>query len=128
MGGHAIPDPHREWRRAALQSLSESAEHWQRMFDGKHQRGESPTCTWCACCQLFQTTSLGGNCARCPVALRTGKPHCKGTPYSDAMHEFHKKGRGEAWNKSLLKAEFDFLIDTRRLVKLRKINPMKGTQ
>lgn len=75
-----------------LEALKKSIEHWERLSSGDGTERYGPG--YCALCMKFNkgfiqsTKGEGfkiqrGNCDGCPVAAKTGKDCCEGTPYTE---------------------------------------------
>lgn len=64
-----------------MKALEDSIKHWERLASGKRRFGEFAGSDSCALCKkfLYPTTFCNG----CPVAKKTGKPNCLGTPYGE---------------------------------------------
>jgi hypothetical protein len=56
-----------------LKALKASIVHWERIAEGKEGSRASYNCPLCKL--------LNEECGDCPVALKTGKCGCEGTPY-----------------------------------------------
>ena len=71
-------------------ALLQSVAHWERMATGKARLGEKPAGEQCALCEKFcWWTSQNRECLGCPVMERTGRPHCRSTPFARAHWEFY---------------------------------------
>lgn len=119
MGGRAVRDEHRDWRLRAVRALTESIAHWERLRDGTQGPNEYTDSGSCACCVQWPETECGG----CPIRERTGEGFCLSTPYHDAANEHFDHGSNPGVPRPYAQAMIDFLTETRRLVKLRKVNP-----
>jgi len=93
------------------QAITESREHWQRMYDD-WACGERPVSSHCACCQKWYSAL----CRGCPISEVTGRAQCVGTPYSEAAWYYfsqrdnkNNRQRISRW-RVLAQRELDFLI------------------
>lgn len=71
--------------RKTLSALKKSIKHWERNVLAKTPGKTSTGNEQCALCALFLNQSE--SCQGCPVALKTGKPYCYGSPYEKAACE-----------------------------------------
>lgn len=69
-----------DWKK--LIALSESIAHWKRLVTGNRRKGECIGPERCALCKQYRLVDPEP-CQKCPVKLKTGKPHCIGTPYDE---------------------------------------------
>ncbi len=60
----------------------------------------------CPLCALFIAKI---DCAGCPVAARTGKPGCEGSPYREADQAFMYRDEDEPRWRAAARAEREFL-------------------
>ena len=67
-----------------LQALKASIRHWRANARAECWDDVSIGPGACALCGMYNAGGDKGPCAGCPVAERTGQPHCIGTPYSAA--------------------------------------------
>jgi len=70
------------WQLRAKQACEKSYAHWKRIAHCQNISElivEGYGSGDCALCAEFRRD----NCSRCPVALMTGMPGCKGTPYME---------------------------------------------
>lgn len=74
-----------------IQAISMSVEHWRRLEKCKtHDEVVEEGCSGdeCALCLLYRTGNTCDTCGKCPVALKTGKGDCAGSPYGNAEEYF----------------------------------------
>jgi len=67
--------------KQTLKALKGSIKKWQKIVDGT---GTDKGVDNCPLCELFWYSP--NFCDGCPVAERTGRPECEGTPYRDYRH------------------------------------------
>lgn len=65
----------------------------------------------CPLCELFNNEDTGG-CEGCPVQAKTGKHHCRGTPYMDVFYAYRARKPIETV-RPLIQQEIDFLRSLR---------------
>lgn len=88
------------------QALKKSIDHWTKLSQGKVDAGCVGS-KWCALCELFLQ---GDNwCQGCPIYKKTGKPLCRGTPYSSADHNGISYGLDSPQFKRAARKELAFL-------------------
>lgn len=91
----------------AAAALEGSIKKWRKIADGTGvDEGESN----CPLCIAF--LHVNGHCAGCPVAVKTGKPYCSGSPYSDYRLAL-LFGRPQDELLRQAQREVDFLISLR---------------
>ena len=77
--------------------LQKAIAHWVRHRDGTAAPGEGIGISDCALCQFYYTwpDAIGGDnagcCTGCPIAIRTGQPHCLGTIH-DSLYALYTPG------------------------------------
>jgi len=98
-------------KKATLTALKASIKHWEENAEIADLDEAKISIGDCALCGQF---FYFGGCGGCPVAERTGKNRCQGTPYSRAVNAektndlpaFIKAAKAEiAFLKSLLPPE-----------------------
>jgi len=74
------------------EALRKSIEKWEAIARGEREDGGAEDCALCGLFEVdFEIPSL---CSGCPVAERTGKGGCAGTPYEEwAAHHYEKHRR-----------------------------------
>jgi hypothetical protein len=97
------------------QALEASIAHWRTAAEVKAP-GEAPFgCANCALCRLFRPVDCDG----CPVAARSGRLTCAGTPYGEAIIEHHRwifdpeDALAEAAYRAAARREIEFLESLR---------------
>jgi hypothetical protein len=101
--------------KKTAKALEKSIAHWRRMHDAESPEDlgkESPYGDYCALCDLFS----GKDCEGCPVAIKTGKTECDGSPWANARDFFGQWKSGWStraeWRKAARK-EITFLESLR---------------
>lgn len=91
----------------AAAALEGSIKKWRKIVAGTGvDEGERN----CPLCIAF--LHVNENCVGCPVAVRTGKPYCSGSPYSDyRLASLFGRPQDELLFQA--KREVDFLISLR---------------
>lgn len=69
-----------------LKALKESIAHWDRHANGTAAPNEGIRSSDCSLCSLF----VFNFCKGCPVAIKTQKTLCRGTPWREAAEEYYK--------------------------------------
>ena len=98
--------------KETAEALEESIAHWQTNVAAERPTQASTGAGKCALCMKFMRTT----CGPCPVATRTGRQRCQGTPYmraEEALLDWELgEGTREQWREAA-QAELDFLISLR---------------
>ena len=74
--------------KKTLAALKASIQHWKENEAAESSDDVSVWGDYCALCQLFVVKNE--SCDGCPVAKRTGKEQCDGSPWGAARDEFKK--------------------------------------
>ena len=106
-------------------ALKKSIAHWQRLEACTSMRDigkEGIHCLSCALCAMYYRAAWGdygyppdiSDCTGCPVAEKTGRSYCKGSPYTKVLpYWFDVESSKSKFNKSkwtaLARAERKFL-------------------
>ena len=100
--------------KQTAKALWQSIEHWHENWADPEEAdiyGES-----CSLCHRFDKDyckTYSGE--KCPVAIYTGRPDCKGSPWADVRDAFADKDLGENITESELRGamgkEIEFLVD-----------------
>lgn len=96
------------WDAKTIEAFEFSIAHWNRLASGKRRADEAVGSTDCALCGLFLTESSTTTCRGCPVAERTGKTHCTGSPYHAAAEAVLMGYRSKEF-RAAAKRECEFL-------------------
>lgn len=91
-------------------ALEESIQHWERLSTHTNSEYEDISSDHCALCSLF----LDKGCNGCPVAQRTGRRGCKGSPWEKVAEVYYSVTPHNTTKFTLhAKEELDFLISLR---------------
>lgn len=74
--------------KKTLTALKASIQHWRENEAAESSDDASVWGDYCTLCTLFVVKN--GSCNECPVAKRTGKAQCDGSPWAAARDEFKK--------------------------------------
>jgi len=64
-------------RKIADKALQDSIYHWEMILLGREVSNGRENCPLC---KVFYGNA---ECRECPIAIHTGKPYCRNTPYTD---------------------------------------------
>lgn len=93
-----------------MKALDKSIEHWERLAACKsiEEMNDEGYCgDKCALCDKYYSDIERPPCRKCPVAKKTGKDECHGTPYHPFRYAAMDGQLEEA--KRLAKEELEFL-------------------
>ena len=93
-----------------LEALRGSIAKWEHIVDGTGLQLGPDNCPLCLRFNPMKNPSALSGCADCPVAQKTGRPVCEGTPYDDYSEaEESDDDDAEERMEFHAKAELDFL-------------------